>query len=185
MREGVSGAIVAIRTDISMRGIAGGRILVFLFAVAMVVAEGLCDNTLRGKLKPVVKVAKDTISVASAEPFDTIVAPAAALVRLSGYDKPLRSSAETMFVTNRLDKEILQLSIKIVYTDMSGRQLHERDIEIRTGIPPGATRQVRIKSWDTQKSFYYYRGQKPKVNSVSPYDVKCTVNSCVIESTKF
>lgn len=160
------------------------RMLLTVLAVAAVSATGWSDNTLRGKLKPAAKpvTAADTVKAAAAEPFDTIAAPSPSLVRLSGYDKPLRASSETLFVTNRLADEILQLSIKLVYTDMSGRQLHERDAEVRVAIPAGATRRVKLKSWDTQKSFYYYLGQKPKVDAVTPYKVKCTVNSCVVKS---
>ncbi|MCM1255109.1 MAG: hypothetical protein NC221_03210 [Duncaniella sp.] len=141
------------------------------------------DDTRRGKLKPKPKVTSaDTITIAS--PFDTIVAPSAELVTLSGYDKPLRATAETMFVTNRLQAGIVSLSLNISYYDMEGHQLHQRDVEVRNSIPAGATRQIKIKSWDSQKSFYYHLGQRPRVDAVTPYKVNCAVNSCVVDNVK-
>jgi hypothetical protein len=156
------------------------RVLAFFIALAAFSVTGWGDNTLRGKLKAAgARVEHDTVAPA---PFDTIVAPGAEVVRLSGYDKPLRSSAETLFVSNGLEVAIEQLAVRIVYSDMSGRQLHERVVELRVHVPAGATRQVRFKSWDTQKSFYYHRGQRPRVDAVTPYSVNCMVNSCVIKT---
>lgn len=140
------------------------------------------DNTLRGKLKAVA----DSVAppgkkvVTPVVEFDTITAPSDSLVRLSGYDKPLRSSVETLLVTNGFDRTLLQLTVSVTYFDLAGRELHERVVELHPVIPPGATRSVKFKSWDAQKSYYYYLGQRPKVDAVTPYKVHCTVNSCVL-----
>ena len=140
------------------------------------------DNTLRGKLKPVADsvAPQGRMVMEPAVEFDTVVAPADTLVRLSGYDKPLRSSVETMLVSNGFDRTLIQLSVTVTCYDLAGRELHERVVELHPVIPPGTTRSVKFKSWDAQKSYYYYLGQRPKVDAVTPYKIKCTVNSCVL-----
>lgn len=96
-------------------------------------------------------------------------------VRLSGYDKPLRSTRESLFVTSSLPDTIRALRVKIDYYDMSGRRLHSRDVDIVADIPPADTRNVNFKSWDTQKSFYYHLGAKPRSGTATPYKVEADV----------
>lgn len=165
-----------------MKLIRAASAFIILMASAALSVTVTGDNTLRGKLKPVEPSVASPGRNAGADAvvFDTIVAPPDSLVRLSGYDKPLRSSVETVLVTNGFDRTMLQLSVTLTYSDISGRQLHEREVELRPVIPPGATRAVRFKSWDAQKSYYYYLGQKPRVDAVTPYTVRCIVNSCVL-----
>lgn len=164
--------------------------IILVTVITLALSGGLsmtrADNTLRGRLKPIadsVAPAGKAVDVPEIS-FDTIVAPADSLVRLSGYDKPLRSAFETMLVTNGFDRTLLQLCVTISYSDLTGRQLHERDVELPVVIPPGATRSVKFKSWDLQKSYYYHLGQKPKVDAVTPYTITCTVNSCVLNPEK-
>lgn len=95
--------------------------------------------------------------------------------RLSGYDKPLRATRESMFVTSSLNDTIRGLRVQLDYYDMSGRKLHSRHVDIAADIPPSDTRNVDFKSWDTQKSFYYHLGQKPRRGSATPYKVEAHV----------
>lgn len=165
---------VTISSIIAMR-------LMLILAIMLCVSFGIMgDDTRRGKLKLKNVAGSDTIAAIS--PFDTISTPAASLVVLSGYDKPLRATVETMFVTNRLPSDIVSLSLRITYLDMDGHQLHERDVEVRNVVPAGATRQIKVRSWDSQKSFYYHKGQRPRVDAVTPYEVICVVNNCVVDT---
>ncbi len=111
----------------------------------------------------------DTITVTDAE------------VRLSGYDKPLRATRESLFVTSSLSDTIHALRLRLDYYDMSGRRLHSRDIDIKADIPPSETRSVNFKSWDTQKSFYYHLGAKPRSGTATPYDVKAHIIHIIID----
>lgn len=165
-----------------MRAINPVILAVFIVASGLLFV-GRADNTLRGKLKPIGSTDAPTQSakVDDRAGFDTIIAPGSDMVRLSGYDKPLRSSQETVLVTNGFDRTLLSVDMTISYLDLQGRQLHGRVVGLPVVIPPGATRAVRFKSWDAQRSYYYYLGQKPKVDAVTPYKVMCTVNSCVLE----
>lgn len=167
-----------------MSGPARPLISLLLAAASLLGAfPALADRTLRGKLRP------DRAALRGGTPadscillYDTIRPVSPESVRLSGYDKPLASRSESLFVSNRLDREITEIELSLTYTDMRGRMLHEAVRRVRAVIPPGATRRVEFPSWDRQQSFYYHRGRKPRVADVTPYDVSCRVLSCVISA---
>lgn len=144
----------------------------------------VADKTLRGKLRPDREALRFTTHTDTCtQLYDTIRPVSPEAVRLSGYDKPLASRTESLFVSNSLDREITEIELRLTYTDMRGRMLHEAVRTIRAIIPPGATRRVEFPSWDRQQSFYYHRGRKPRVADVTPYDLSCRVLSCVISSS--
>ena len=105
-------------------------------------------------------------------------------VRLSGFDKPLKSKREMLFVTNNTEYELKGVILECRYYDMSGRQLHQRTITSKCNIPAGATCQVGFKSWDTQESFYYHRSAKPRKASGTPFEVKVRVAGLIIDHPK-
>ena len=111
---------------------------------------------------------------------DTVV-PSSGMVILSGYDKPLRSSRESIFVTNRSRRAVSAITLRIVYSDPKDRQLHSRDITVTTHIPPGETRQLTFPSWDRQHAFYYHLTGKPRTADGSPYTVRATPLSIIIK----
>lgn len=133
------------------------------------------DNTLRGKLKvnPQITITPDTLE--TTRQFDTIAPITRTDVRLSGYDKPLNSHKETLIVSNRLNRNITALKIRLIYKDTTGRTLHETEREIRTDIPAGATRLIQFPSWDKQNTYFYIKGRRPRIANVTPFDVTCTV----------
>lgn len=100
-------------------------------------------------------------------------------IRLSGFDKPLRSPYETLFVTNGTALRLTEIEIDCDYTDTSGRQLHHRRVRLKCMIPPGHTRQVSFRSWDRQQSFHYRLSARPKRVAATAFDVKCTVVSAM------
>lgn len=157
-----------------------------MFVIALTCGlHASADKTSRGKLR-VNSSMVDTNSAGSSlsAGFDTIVAPAPGEIMLKGYDKPLNSRKESLFVSNSSCRDITALKIKLVYCDLSGRTLHETEREIRAEIPAGATRRVEFPSWDTQNSFYYHLGRRPRVDNVTPYAVTCTVVSYVALSAE-
>lgn len=103
-------------------------------------------------------------------------------ISVAGYDKPLRSSRETFFISNNTLYHLCGLRLDIEYLDTHRRTLHQREIYISLDIPPGATRQASTKSWDIQKTFYYKLSPKPKRSDGTMYDVKCTVISATIKN---
>lgn len=118
----------------------------------------------------------------AAEPADSLVTmtPADGDITLSGYDKPLRSSVESMFVTNLTSDTVTALRLTCTYTDLRGRELHTRSVDADIELPPGATRQITFPSWDRQHSFYYHRSPKPLRTAATPYDFKCRVTSITV-----
>lgn len=151
------------------------RLLAPLLALAMLAgslsAVGRKTATSRGKL-----LADDPVAVATIAPTDSVVAAAAGAFTVSGYDKPLRSRKESMFVTSRGGADVTALRFTVGYTDMDGRQLHRRSLWVDADIPSGQTRRVAFPSWDGQLTFYYYRS-RPSRASGAPYKVAVSIDS--------
>lgn len=122
--------------------------------------------------------------IESTEVSDTVSGDICHEITIAGFDKPLRSNYETMFVKNGSENRITGIVIECNYTDLSGRQLHQRTLTIPCNIPAGQTRQVRFRSWDTQQSFYYRLSPKPKRSQATPFDVVCIVKSLIIPPIK-
>lgn len=100
-------------------------------------------------------------------------------IRFYGFDKNVGSAMESFFITNNLDSTISGLNVRITYTDLKGRQLHRRDARLDCELPPHETIRTDIKSWDTQKSFYYHRSLKPK-RQATPFDVRIELLSIIL-----
>lgn len=110
---------------------------------------------------------------------DTLVA-FGDIVRVSGYDKPLRSSHETALFINNGDRRVERASVRFLYKDMKGRMLHSCKKCIDVWVEPGETGMMRWKSWDVQQSYYYHRSQRPRLSSATPYDVECSVDTLFV-----
>lgn len=111
---------------------------------------------------------------------DSCVITSSSEIGLSGYEKPLRSRNESIFVTNHSDHHITTLHLTLSYRDMQGRELHNRSISISCDIPSGATRLLTFPSWDRQQAFYYRLSSKPLRADGTPYDVHCYCDSANI-----
>lgn len=154
------------------------RLVTVALALLLVSGAAFADKTLRGRLKAIPQAL--TTAVSEESPYDTITAPSDSLIRLSGYDKPLNSRYESLFVTNLTDCEIVSLTIRIVYKDMKGRILHEQTRRVNYPVPERSTRRVQIPSWDKQFTFYYVNGRTPRTANVTPYDVSCSVERIIL-----
>lgn len=141
-----------------------------LSAAGSVTASAQRQLTTRKRLHAVTAVDRD-----DALSVDTVINPEG--FALSGYDKPLRSSRETIFVTNGSDTDVTGLEIEITYHDMDGRQLHQRVVRIDTDLPRAATRKLDFKSWDEQQSFYYANGTQRPRRRAFPYTVTARVTA--------
>lgn len=113
---------------------------------------------------------------------DTVFSSATDSLRISGFDKPLRSSRESMFITNNSHSTVTKIRLAIRYSDSRGRELHSRECTVDCMIPAGATRQVTIKTWDLQQSFYYRRSARPRRADATPFDVTCDILYYLTES---
>ena len=124
--------------------------IVTILALLLLTALPLrADRTLRGKLRPVAGSTRGaTVEKpdSAAAVFDTIPSPAPETVRLSGYDKPLGSRVESLFVSNRLDRDIIALEITLTYRDLQGRTLHEATRRMRADIPASSSRRGTLRT---------------------------------------
>ena len=137
--------------------------------IALLIAAGVsAQRTTRRGLRASQPAATECAAV------DT-VAVTADSITLSGYDKPLRSRTESMFVSNHTGRTVAGLRLRIEYFDLSGRSLHARECDIAARIPAGSTRQISFPSWDRQLSFYYRLSSKPRRADAAPYNVRCSV----------
>ena len=100
-------------------------------------------------------------------------------IRFYGFDKTVTSNLESFFISNGLDNKIAAMELTITYLDMKGRQLHKRNVKIECEIPPHETIRTDIRSWDTQKSFYYHQSVKPR-RQATPFEVKIDLQSIIL-----
>lgn len=129
--------------------------------------------TTRHKLIPVYQVDKNTFVTS-----DTLL-NTDNLLYICGYEKALRSSRETIFIHNPTDSVIDHISLTIQYLDTSGRMIHKRSLSHDVDIPPKETRRYDIPSWDTQKSYYYIQGDRPR-KTATPYDVSIATDTIIL-----
>lgn len=100
-------------------------------------------------------------------------------IRFYGFDKTVGASKESFFITNGTDSTLTALTVEITYFDMQRRQLHQGSYPLECEIPGGETRRVDIKSWDTQKSFYFHQSAKPR-RQATPFDVTIRLKSATL-----
>lgn len=108
--------------------------------------------------------------------------PAADSISISDYDKPLRSTTETIFVTNRCSTATGLISITITYLSVNGEMLHKRTVNLPCSVPPGETRQVSFRAWDRQQAYYHHSTRvTPRSHKAIPYKTEITVNGAVFQ----
>lgn len=95
--------------------------------------------------------------------------------QITGFDKRAESAVESFFVTNTTDRRLTGIDFTLTYLTLEGKQLHSRHVEIDCDIPPGETRKYDIRSFDRQKSFYYYKSQAPKRRQASPFRIELQI----------
>lgn len=151
-------------------------ILILLFAVAATAAP---QRTTRKGLR-----AAPGATGLHAPCADTIRGACTDSITLAGYDKPLRSRHETMFVTNRSRHNITGLGLTLSYYDSHGRKLHGRSISVAVELSASDTRQIAIPSWDRQQAFYYHRSSRPRKADATPYDVRIDIDYILASTSR-
>lgn len=122
---------------------------------------------------------ENSVSQTVCHPYDTLKG-SESMVRFFGYEKGLRSTKESVFVQNRLaDRRIEAVWFTISYYDTLGNLLHKRSVKQRAMIPPSSTRRIDFKSWDTQRSFYYY-STPPTRTTATPYKVSIDADTLLL-----
>ena len=83
-------------------------------------------------------------------------------IEFNGFDKLLKNGKESFFITNYTDRTLTGIALYIDYRTPDGRQLTKRFLKLSCRIPAGETRKADIPTFDTQRSFYYLRSERPK-----------------------
>lgn len=101
-------------------------------------------------------------------------------IRFSGFDKTPSSNKESFFITNSTDSTLHGMSVEIEYTDLNGRELHRRSMDIECDIPSSDTRRVDIPTWDLQHAFRHYRCAATR-RPTTPFRVSVILQSVVFQ----
>lgn len=91
-------------------------------------------------------------------------------ITLRGFNKKAGDSKESFIVTNNTGHRISAIRITLRYTTLDGSMIHERGVVVPITLNPGDTQVATIKSFDTQRLFYYYAGPKPR-KAATPFKV--------------
>lgn len=122
---------------------------------------------------------------APAAACDTIWAPPRDSVAVAGFEKTLRSTRESMYVTNYTSGPVEGIGIEITYTDMNDRMLHKASHHVGDGIPWGETRMIEVPSFDRQGLYYYHRSPVPqRTSQATPFKVRVAVLYILIPKTE-
>lgn len=149
--------------------------LIAIMLLSLSLASGLtAQRTTRQKLRPAAEPVEAENPV-----YDTIAVKGDDCVNFFGYEKLLRSTTESFFVSNNCDDTITCVEIEIDYKDINGNMLDCRHERIDVEVAPNSSRKVDIKSWDRQKVFYYYRSPKPKTAQATPYKVAISLEQAL------
>lgn len=133
----------------------------------MVMFPVVAQKTTRGKLR-----LRDDIRIEGHANINDTIVPNKGEVGLYGYEKAQQSVKESFFVTNHTDRTIISLAFSISYYNERGEMLHSRTETVRCDIPSAETRKIEIKTWDSQK-LWYYIGSHARHNDFSnPYDIR-------------
>lgn len=128
------------------------------------------DKTTRKNLKVLPKVDRQVVT----DSLDFFT-PSPGMIRLTGYDKPLRSYRESIYVSNPSRRTLRYINLEITYFDEAGQQMHRRDVKLNITIPPGETRQLTFPSWDKQRNMYYIKSGKPRTSDGTPYSISAKI----------
>lgn len=150
-------------------------VIIIAVTAAMILAPVVTGQKRQHTTRP-----KAERAMQAATDCDTLPCAFADSIMLAGYDKPLRSRRESLFVTNRSPWRLTRLKLVITYLDTDERQLHEREVETAADIPSGATRMVTFPSWDRQLAFVYIHSEQPRRSRAIPYSVKVKVAGATI-----
>lgn len=156
--------------------------VIFLVAVVAGFTHAQRVSTLRpGKLEPISHV-PDFVAADMA-----VDSTAADSIRITSYDKPLRSLRETFFVTNQSATDtVVRLVLSLTYLSVSDSvMLHSRDASIACEIPPLQTRQLYLIAWDRQYTYYSEHTRiKPTGTRAVPYTTRIKVNGATLRKTR-
>lgn len=152
------------------------RLLAIQLAVMAVTLSAIADTkTTRRSLHAATESTELVAGSAS-------LTPAADSIAVTDYDKPLRSSQETLFITNNSVTSLKMVSLEITYLTVNGEMLHRRAVNLPCEIPPGQTRQLAFRAWDRQQAYYHHSTRvTPRSPKAIPYRIEIKVEGGIFD----
>lgn len=98
----------------------------------------------------------------------------------AGFDKTPTSTKESLFISNNTGLDLYSVTLAITYLTKDSMVLHRREVTIDKAIPAGETRKFDFTSFDTQRSFHYFKSIVSR-RPTTPFDVRITVVKAAIE----
>lgn len=139
--------------------------IAFIITAILISFIAKAQHTTRGRLKrPVRTECYDTIKVTADNCADS-------LIRITGYEKPLQASRETVFLRNDSQSFLESIQLEITYKTIDGKELHKRTITLSAQIQPDERRMLTFKSWDINRLFYYHLNVPNTSKQATPYTV--------------
>lgn len=146
-------------------------------SIALILLSAVVVSAQRTTRRPL-RVKPDIVAIDTAGccMVDTVAFPGSRVV-VSGYEKPLRSTKETLHVTNADTACVLvSVVLEIAYIDAGGNRMHSRAVDLNCDIYPGDTKMLAFRSWDVQNRFFYAEGPRPRT-AAYPYTINLKVLS--------
>jgi len=145
------------------------KLLIYILLPVFIAISASAQTSTRRSLRPI-KHPKPEVRCDSFIPTDT------SAFRIFGYEKTLRSNTESFFAKNLTPDTIRAIRGEIEYLTMKNIQLHRRSFTQRVNIPPSATRQINLRSWDRQNVWYYHLSSPARTSAqATPYTVRISV----------
>lgn len=153
------------------------------FAYVLMIGLMICPSIEARKIKNTLVITKDVkdskisqsefegSQIILSDTFPSDLKKKFSEIMFAGFEKEPNSTKESFILVNNTDEEITGFEIKIDYLDMQDRMLHSRVIGMDCMVPPGESRKFDIRSWDTQRTYFYYLGNEPK-RVATPFKVK-------------
>lgn len=138
---------------------------IILSAVIALLASAKTNTT-----RPVAGISEKTLLMKTIN-AENDTASFADKIILSGYKKTVNDAFESFFVDNQTPFLISHLTLKFQYTNaLTGQIIKEATYEVQCDIPSGQMRQLSIRTFDKQHSFYYANSRKPN-RPATPYSI--------------
>lgn len=80
-------------------------------------------------------------------------------VTMVSYEQGWQDSEGTLALKNNTNKAISNVTFRITYLDMKGREMDYEDYSLKVDIAPGLTRKVDVDAYENDRYYSYYKSE--------------------------
>lgn len=80
-------------------------------------------------------------------------------VTMVSYEQGWQDSEGTLALKNNTSKAISNVTFRITYLDMKGREMDYEDYSLKVDIAPGLTRKVDVDAYENDRYYSYYKSE--------------------------